>query len=64
MRFLISIFILTVLACQPRDTPPGDTGTQVRDSAGIQNHRKRAAAGWLTPAVADQRRAGRHNRPG
>ena len=36
MRFLISFAVLTVLACQPRDTPPGDTGTQVRDSAGIR----------------------------
>lgn len=36
MRFLLSIFIFAVLACQPRDTPPGDTGTQIRDSAGIR----------------------------
>lgn len=36
MRFLISFAVFTVLACQPGDTPPGDTGPQVRDSAGIR----------------------------
>ena len=36
MRPLIPIVIVTALACQPGDTPPGDTGALVRDSAGIR----------------------------
>lgn len=35
MRLLIPTVIVTALACQAGDTPPGDTGVQVRDSAGI-----------------------------
>ena len=37
MRPLIPIVIVTALACQPGDTPPGDTGALVRDSAGGGN---------------------------
>ena len=36
MRHLIPVVIVTALACQPGDTPSGDTGLQVRDSAGIR----------------------------
>ncbi len=36
MRLLIPIVIVAALACQPGDNPSGDTGLQVRDSAGIR----------------------------
>ena len=36
MRLLIPIVIVAALGCQPGDNPSGDTGLQVRDSAGIR----------------------------